>query len=82
MFAMGEPPNSTRLRGRCKRLVPVSDFAWRRKARGQRDNLLPRGLTQQQLAGRARRDRHLRRGLCKLSPSANLSSSGIRTRGG
>jgi hypothetical protein len=24
--------------GRCRRLLPLSDFAWRRKARGQRDN--------------------------------------------
>jgi hypothetical protein len=32
------PPNPTRLCGRCHQHLPLADFAWRRKARGQRDN--------------------------------------------
>jgi hypothetical protein len=32
------PSDATRVCGRCQRCLPISDFAWRRKARGQRDN--------------------------------------------
>jgi hypothetical protein len=38
MFVAGATPNSTRICGRCQQLMPISNFAWRRKARGQRDN--------------------------------------------
>ena len=31
-------PSPTRLCGRCHQLLPLADFAWRRKSRGQRDN--------------------------------------------
>jgi hypothetical protein len=34
---MVEAPTS-RTCGRCQQLLPISDFAWRRKTRGQRDN--------------------------------------------
>lgn len=39
MFAVSTTPGEpTRRCGRCGQQKPVSDFAWRRKARGQRDN--------------------------------------------
>ena len=37
MFVTAQPA-LTRTCGRCNRPKPLSDFAWRRKARGQRDN--------------------------------------------
>jgi hypothetical protein len=40
------------------------------------------GLPNRKWAGPARRDRHVRRGLCKLSSSANGCPSAIRPRGG
>jgi hypothetical protein len=33
-----EPANATRICGRCRCSLPIASFAWRRKARGQRDN--------------------------------------------
>jgi hypothetical protein len=38
MFVVDEPHDLTRTCGHCKQLLPISDFAWRRKTRGQRDN--------------------------------------------
>lgn len=35
---MSAPPPATRRCGRCHQSKAVEDFAWRRKARGQRDN--------------------------------------------
>jgi hypothetical protein len=66
-------------------ILPTLELAWRRKARGQRGNYCRTcraAYKQPQLAGRARRDRQVRRRLCKLSSSANRSSSRIRPRGG
>jgi hypothetical protein len=37
-FVTQATSNTARACGRCGRLLPISDFAWRRKARGQRDN--------------------------------------------
>jgi hypothetical protein len=157
MCVQTSPPDPRQTCGRCHRLLPVSDFAWRRRASGQRDNYCRRcraaykqehyalhperyvanavrrkralvaerptyrnappisssssapGLawtaarptcpswsstisatrtsgslrsSQSQMAGPARRDRHVRRGLCKLSSSANGCPSAIRPRGG
>ena len=36
MFVPASPPSKTC--GRCRQSRPISDFAWRRQARGQRDN--------------------------------------------
>lgn len=38
MFVSLVAPDSLRTCGRCRQLRPLSEFAWRRKARGQRDN--------------------------------------------
>ena len=38
MFVSGPSELSCRRCGRCDRLKPAADFAWRRRARGQRDN--------------------------------------------
>jgi hypothetical protein len=37
-FVKGDAADATRTCGRCRKVMPLSDFAWRRKARGQRDN--------------------------------------------
>ena len=43
MFVMGEPANERQKRcGRCGETKPITSFAWRRKARGQRDNYCAR----------------------------------------
>jgi hypothetical protein len=34
-------PNPTRPCSRCHQLLPLADFAWRRKSRGQQDNYCP-----------------------------------------
>ena len=38
VFVRDAPSNPARTCGRCRQLRPLSDFAWRRRTRGQRDN--------------------------------------------
>jgi hypothetical protein len=39
MRSMAKQPDNTRRCGRCGEFNPAAEFAWRRKARGQRDNM-------------------------------------------
>jgi hypothetical protein len=38
MFVTSAPRDMAKRCGRCRQLLPISNFAWRRKERGQRDN--------------------------------------------